>query len=128
MITKPWNERKRTVQQILAEIQQKLRAIPGMRLMTVTPPPLPGGGEFPVEFVISSTAEPEEILALAQQIQLKAIESRMFAFPPLIDLKMDQPQAELVIDRDKVADLGLNLQQVGADVASMLGRQLCQPL
>ena len=74
-----------------------------------------------MEFVISSTAEPAEILALAQQIQLKAIESRMFAFPPLIDLKMDQPQSELVIDRDKVADLGLNLQLVGADVASMLG-------
>ena len=45
----------------------------------------------------------------------------MFAFPPLIDLKMDQPQSELVIDRDKVADLGLNLQQVGYDVSSMLG-------
>ena len=121
LITKPWKERKRTVQQILAELQQNLRAIPGVRLMTITPPPLPGGGDFPVEFVISSTAEPAEILALAQQIQLKAIQSGMFAFPPLIDLKMDQPQSELVIDRDKVADLGLNLQLVGADIASMLG-------
>ena len=45
----------------------------------------------------------------------------MFAFPPLIDVKIDQPQAELVIDRDKVADLGLNLQQVGGDLATMLG-------
>ena len=45
----------------------------------------------------------------------------MFAFPPLIDVKIDQPQSELVIDRDKVADLGLNLQQVGADLGSMLG-------
>ena len=121
VITKPWDERKRTVQKILVEIQQKLRAIPGVRLMTITPPPLPGGGDFPVEFVISSTARPEEILAIAQQLQLKAIESHMFAFPPIIDLKMDQPQAELVIDRNKVSDLGLNLQLVGADVASMMG-------
>jgi multidrug efflux pump len=45
----------------------------------------------------------------------------MFAFPPIIDVKIDQPQSELVIDRDKVADLGLNLGQVGADMASMLG-------
>ena len=120
-IVKPWKERKRTVKQILADVQQKLRSIPGVRLMTITPPPLPGGGDFPVEFVISSTAEPTEILALAQQLQLKAIESHMFAFPPLIDLKMDQPQAELVIDRDKVSDIGLNLQLVGADVASMVG-------
>lgn len=121
LIAKPWAERKRTAQQILAELQQKIRSIPGIRLMLVAPPPLPGGGEFPVEFIISSTAEPSEILALAQQLQMKAMQSGMFAFPPVIDLKMDQPQSELVIDRDKVADLGLNLQQVGADIASMTG-------
>jgi multidrug efflux pump len=121
LITKPWAERTRTAQQILAELQQKIRAIPGIRIMMVTPPPLPGGGEFPVEFVMTSTAEPSEMLALAQQLQIKAMQSGMFAFPPVIDLKMDQPQSELVIDRDKVADLGLNLQQVGADVASMMG-------
>jgi multidrug efflux pump len=121
LIAKPWNQRKRTVKQMLAELQQKLRSIPGVKIMLVTPPPLPGGGDFPVEFVLSSTAEPAEILALAQQLQLKAIQSGMFAFPPLIDLKMDQPQSELIIDRDKVSDLGLNLQLVGADVASMLG-------
>ncbi|MBN2107672.1 MAG: efflux RND transporter permease subunit [Deltaproteobacteria bacterium] len=121
LIAKPWNERKRTAAQIFAEVQQKLRVIPGIRLLTVMPPPLPGGGEFPVEFVISSTAEPARILEIAQQLQLKAVESRMFAFPPLIDLKIDQPQSEILIDRDKVADLGLNLGQVGADVGSMVG-------
>jgi len=45
----------------------------------------------------------------------------MFAFPPIIDVKIDQPEAEISIDRDRVADLGLNLQQVGADLASMVG-------
>ena len=45
----------------------------------------------------------------------------MFAFPPLIDTKIDQPQAEIVLDHDKVAALGLNMQQVGADLAAMLG-------
>jgi multidrug efflux pump len=45
----------------------------------------------------------------------------MFAFPPIIDVKIDQPEAEIRIDRDKVADLGLNLQQVGGDLASLVG-------
>jgi multidrug efflux pump len=45
----------------------------------------------------------------------------MFAFPPLIDVKIDQPQAQFVIDRDKVADLGLDLEQVGSDLAAMVG-------
>lgn len=121
LITKTWNERKRTVHQILQDLQQKMRAITGIRVLLVTPPALPGGGEFPVEFIIASTAEHGQILEIARQIQLKAVESRMFAFPPIIDVKIDQPQSELVIDRDKVADLGLNLGQVGADIASMLG-------
>ena len=121
MVTKPWEERKRNIFQILPEVSRKLQAIPGIRIFPVTPPALPGGGQFPVEFILASTAEPDQILKFAQQLQLKAMKSGMFAFPPIIDLKIDQPQSELIIDRDKVADLGLNLQQVGADIASMLG-------
>ncbi|MEW6426746.1 MAG: efflux RND transporter permease subunit [Thermodesulfobacteriota bacterium] len=121
MVLKPWDERQRTVFDILPEVQGKLGAIPGIRMFPVTPPALPGGGQFPVEFIIASTAEPQQILDLARQIQLKATQSGMFYFPPLIDMKIDQPQAQLRIDRDKVADLGLTLQQVGADVGSLLG-------
>ncbi len=121
MATVPWSERERTIFQILPEVQQKLHAIPGVRVLPVTPPALPGGGQFPVEFIIASTAESEQILSFARQIQFKAIQSGLFAFPPIIDVKIDQPQAELVIDRDRVADLGLNLEQVGVDMASMLG-------
>jgi len=121
MATVPWSERERTIFQILPEVQEKLHAVPGVRVLPVTPPALPGGGEFPVEFVLASTAETEQILSFAKQIQLKAMQSGLFAFPPIIDIKIDQPQAELVIDRDRVADLGLNLEQVGVDMASMLG-------
>ena len=120
LITKPWSERKRTTMQILPEVQQKLRAIPGIKVLPITPPALPGGGDFPVEFIIASTAEPAQVLALATKIQLQAVQSGMFAFPPLLDVKIDQPQSEIVIDRDRVADLGLNLQQVGADLSAML--------
>jgi len=121
MATVPWSERERTIFQILPEVQQKLHAIPGVRVLPVTPPALPGGGQFPVEFIIASTTESEQILSFAGQIQLKAMQSGLFAFPPIIDVKIDQPQAELVIDRDRVADLGLNLEQVGVDMSSMLG-------
>ncbi len=121
MVTKPWNERQRTVFQILPEVQQKLQGIPGIQMFPVTPPALPGGGQFPVEFIIASTADTQEILSIAQQVQTKAIQSGMFAFPPIIDVKIDQPQTEIVIDRDKVAALGLNLQQVGADLTAAVG-------
>lgn len=120
MVVKPWDERERNIFQIMPEVQQKLHTIPGIRILPVTPPALPGGGQFPVEFVLASTAEPDQILDFARRIQAKAIQSGMFAFPPIIDLKIDQPQSEIVIDRDRVADLGLNLQQVGGDISSMM--------
>ncbi|MCF6188805.1 MAG: efflux RND transporter permease subunit, partial [Desulfobulbaceae bacterium] len=121
MVTQPWDKRERTIFEILPEVQRKLYGIPGIRMFPVLPPALPGGGQFPVEFVLASTAGEEQLLAFARQIQMKAMQSGMFAFPPIIDVKIDQPQAEFIIDRDKVADLGLNLQQVGADIGSLLG-------
>ncbi|MEE4355139.1 MAG: efflux RND transporter permease subunit [Desulfococcaceae bacterium] len=121
MVIKSWEERDRTVFEILPEVHQKLMNIPGIQIFPVTPPALPGGGDFPVEFIIRSTAETEQILELAQQIQFKAMQSGMFAFPPLIDVKIDQPQSELIIDRDKVADMNLDLRQTGSDAGAMLG-------
>ncbi|MBU4034268.1 MAG: efflux RND transporter permease subunit, partial [Proteobacteria bacterium] len=114
-------QRDRSVFEIMPEVQQKLQALPGIRIFPVLRPSLPGGGQFPVEFILASTAETPQILEFAQKIQMKAMQSGMFAFPPIIDVKIDQPQAEFVIDRDKVADLGLSLEQVGADIGAMVG-------
>jgi multidrug efflux pump len=121
MVLKPWGERKRTAFQILPEVQAQVNKVPGIRLLMVTPPSLPGGGNFPVEFLLTSTAEPEQILQFAQQLQQIAATNGVFAFPPLIDTKVDQPEMELVIDRDKVAALGLDLQTVGSDLAALVG-------
>ncbi len=121
MVLKPWDQRKETAFQLLPQVQGKLSAIPGIQMFPVMPPALPGGGQFPVEFVLLSTAEPEQMLELANQLKDVAAKSGKFAFPPLIDTKIDQPQAEVVIDHDKAAALGLNLAQVGADVSAMIG-------
>lgn len=118
---RPWSERSRSVFEVLPEVQMKLHQVPGIRVFPVTPPALPGGGQFPVEFVLASTAESEKILEIAQKLQAKAIESKMFAFPPIIDVKLDQPQSEFIIDREKVAQLGLNLSDVGGDLAAAVG-------
>jgi multidrug efflux pump len=118
---KPWKERKRGAGQILGEVQQKVAAIPGIQTFPILPPALPGGGNFPVEFVIASTADTTEILGFARSLQEAAAKSGMFAFPPLIDVKVDQPESEVVIDREKVAQLGLNLQTVGQDLSAAVG-------
>ena len=61
------------------------------------------------------------MLRFAQQLVQEAVKSGQFAFPPVTDVRIDQAKSEIVIDRDKVASMGLSLQQVGADLASMLG-------
>jgi multidrug efflux pump len=121
MITKSWDKRERTIFQIMPEVQKKLSVISGIQVFPVTPPALPGGGDFPVEFILASTAETGQILEFAKKIQMKAMQSGMFAFPPMIDVKIDQPQTEFLIDREKVAAMGLNLGQIAADMGGMVG-------
>ena len=120
MVVKPWNQRKRTIAQILPEVQAKLSRIPGLQVFATTPSALPGGSNFPIEFVIASTADADQLLEFAQKVQDKAMKSGAIWFSQL-DLKIDQPQSEIILDREKVASLGLNLSQVGADLASAMG-------
>ncbi len=84
------------------------------------PSALPGGDNFPVSFVIASTADPERILDFAKQIYAKAMENKIFRFAD-IDTKIDQPQSEIVFNHDKVGSLGLDMQKVGADMSASIG-------
>jgi multidrug efflux pump len=121
MVLHPWDQRKETAFELLPQVQAKLASIPGIEMFPIMPPALPGGGNFPVEIVLLSTEEPERMLEFARQLQAKAMASNSFFFPPIIDTKIDQPQAEIVIDHDKVAAMGLNLQEIGADISAAVG-------
>ncbi len=120
MVTKPWSQRTKTTQQLLVESSGALSKISGVRVIPLTPPPLPGGGNFPVDFVIASAAEPEQVSQLAEQIVKKAMASGIFIFADT-DVKFDQPQTEVVFDRDKLRSQGVDLSQAGQDLSTMLG-------
>jgi multidrug efflux pump len=119
-VAKPWSERTKTTQQLLMEVAGPLSQISGIRAIPLTPPPLPGGGDFPVDFVIASAAEPQQLADIAQQLVGKAFASGMFLFADA-DLKFDQPQAEVVFDRDKLRSQGIDLTQAGLDLSTLLG-------
>ena len=126
-VAKPWSERTKTTQQLLMEVAGPLSQIPGIRAIPLTPPPLPGGGDFPVDMVISTAGGPEPLAEIAQQLVGKAFASGMFLFADA-DLKYDQPQTEVVFDRDKLRSQGVDLRQAGQDLSTLHGRQLRQPL
>jgi multidrug efflux pump len=120
MVTKPWSERTKTTEQLLLEVMGPLSKIPGIRVIPLTPPPLPGGGDFPVDLVIASAAEPERLQEFANQLVQKAFASGLFIFADA-DLKFDQPQTEVVFDRDKLRSQGVDLGQAGQDLSTLLG-------
>jgi multidrug efflux pump len=120
MVTKPWSQRKKTAQQLLLESSGPLSKIAGIRVIPLTPPALPGGGNYPVDFVIASPAEPQQLVEFAKQIVEKALASGLFLYADS-DLKFDQPQAEVVFDRDKLRSQGVDLSQAGQDLSTLLG-------
>ena len=120
MLVKPWDERHRNIFAIQEELGPKLNTITGVRAPAFLPSALPSAGTFPVELVIASTANHDEIVRFAQQMVMDAAKSGQFAFPPIMDVRIDQEKTDLVIDRDKVASMGLTMQSVGTDLSSML--------
>jgi multidrug efflux pump len=120
MVLKPWGIRKKPTSAYLPEVQMRLGGIPGIQMFPIMPSALPGSDNFPVSFVITSTADQDRILDLAKQIFGKAMQAHIFQFGD-IDTKIDQPQAQIVFDHDKVASLGLDMQKVGADLSASIG-------
>jgi multidrug efflux pump len=97
-----------------------MNAIAGVRVAVFQPPPLPGSRGLPVQFVISTTESFEQLNTVIQQFMQEAQKSGVFMFLDT-DLKYDQPQSQVEIDRNKTALLGLTMQDVGSSLASMLG-------
>jgi multidrug efflux pump len=120
MVTKPWAERKRSTAQLQMQVAGAFSRMPGIRAIALIPPSLPGGGSFPVDLVIASTAEPQELAVIANQLVQKAYASGKFMYVDT-DLKFDQPQAEIVFDRDKVRSLGVDMSRAGQDLSTLLG-------
>ena len=121
MVAKPWSQRKKSSAELQVEASAGLSKIAGLRVIPITPPSLPGGGGgLPVDFAIVSTAEPQQLIEFANQIVQKAFASGLFMFADT-DLKFDQPQTEVVFDRDKLRSQGVDMTQAGRDLSTLVG-------
>ena len=120
MVFKPWDERAKTTNRLQPVVQQELNKVAGVRVVAFQPPPLPGSIGLPVQFVIVTTDPFARLYDIAQQFLQQARQSGMFIFLDC-DLKIDNPQSNVIIDRDKTAQLGLKMSDVGAALGSMLG-------
>jgi multidrug efflux pump len=117
----PWDKRAKsaTAMQNIFQAQADAEDA-GQQVVAFQPPSLPGSQGLPVSFVIKTTDSFAQLYPIAQQMLAGGLKTGKFIFLQS-DLKLDQPQANVIIDRDKVAQLGLNMTEVGGALAEALG-------
>jgi multidrug efflux pump len=120
VLLKPWDQRTRSAHDIQTDLQKRWNGIAGAKVVAFQFPALPGASGLPVQFVIKTTEPFENLNTLAQQIMDKARADGKFYYIDA-DLKIDLPQATVVVDRDKIATLGITQQDVGNAMGAALG-------
>ena len=120
MVAKDWHERARTTPQLFPALYGAVSQIPGVRVFPHLDPPLPTPGQYDVELVLQNDVPPEQMLQAAGAVVGAGWQSGKFLYVDT-DLKIDLPEARVVIDRDQIADLGLDLATVGRELGTALG-------
>jgi multidrug efflux pump len=119
--TVPWEKRKRTQFQIAQSVAPSLFAIPGVLAFPVHAPPLGQNiRSKPVEFVVLTSQSYEALAGM-----MDALMARARTYPGLInvesDLKLNAPQIRINVDRDKAAEIGVDVEAIGRTLETMLG-------
>ena len=119
-LLKPWGERDRTQMQVLTQLREKLDSVPGLKVLAFNLPALPGTGEgLPFGFVISTPGDHQSLLHVAERVKQRAVESGKFAYLDM-DLAFDRPEVVIDIDRNKAAQMGVSMQDLGLTLSTLL--------
>ncbi len=117
----PWADRSRSQATVQQEVQNKLNGVAGVQAFVFAPPTLPGtGGGLPVQFVIRSTGDADQVYEVAEEIKDRAQKSGRFIIVQ-DSLSFTQPQARVTIDRDRAAALGVSISEIGATLTALVG-------
>ncbi|HZM00550.1 MAG TPA: efflux RND transporter permease subunit [Planctomycetota bacterium] len=120
MVTKDWRERERSTGELYGAVFGAVSQVPGLRVFPRLDPPLPNAGQFDVELVLQHEVPAEQMLETVEAVVDAGWRSGQFMYVDT-DLKLDLPQAHVVIDRERLADLGLDLAGVGQELGTLLG-------
>jgi multidrug efflux pump len=118
---KPWDEREVSQFEVQPKLQEAVSDVTGLRTSIFTRPSIPGAGQgLPFQFVITTARSYEQLNEVADELLGRALESGLFAFLQK-SIEFDRPMTRVVIDRDRAADLGLSMADVGRELAGLLG-------
>jgi multidrug efflux pump len=116
----PRDERDRSQQEIVQSVFPRLMGIPGVLAFVINPPSLGGrGNTSPVEYVLQG----DDYQTLGQAVQ--AFMARASELGYLVnldtDLRLNKPQLEIRIDRERAAQLGVSVTDIGTTLETFLG-------
>ena len=117
----PWEDRNRSIQEIVSELQPKLMNMTGIRAFALLPPAF--GQKVrsrPIQLVILSSGSVENLEKLGNDIVTKLSESKLLSGVES-DLMLNKPEIKLSINRDLAADLGVKVEDIGRTLESLLG-------
>lgn len=120
LVAKDWKERDRSTEQMYGDVYGAVSQVTGLRVYPRLDPPLPTPGQYDVEMIVQNEQSIEELLSTTQAVLDAGWASGKFLYVDT-DLKLDLPQARVVIDRERLADLGLDLAGVGRELGTLLG-------
>jgi multidrug efflux pump len=120
IVAKDWHERERSTEQMFGDVYGAISQVPGLRVFPRLDPPLPTPGQYDVEMVMLSDAPIDQLLATTNAVVGAGWQSGKFLYVDS-DLKIDLPEARVVLDRERIADLGLDLASVGRELGTLLG-------
>lgn len=117
----PWSERERSQQEIAQELRPKLFAVPGILAFPGNPPPLGQSvRDKPISFVIQTSQSYDKLQEMVDEVMVKARDNPGFANLDT-DLKLNTPQLKVTVDRDKAADVGVQVETLGRTLETLLG-------
>ncbi|MBS0510783.1 MAG: efflux RND transporter permease subunit [Proteobacteria bacterium] len=118
---KDWKQRSRKASEIAAELQPRLRAIPGVNAFPVQPASFGQNPRSrPVSFVITTSESYDELARLTERM-LDEMRRNPGFLSPDTDLKLTLPELAVDVDRDRAADLGVPVDVIGRTLETMLG-------
>lgn len=117
----PWEQRDRDIQSIARELQPQVVSIPGVNAFVVTPPSLGQNVRSrPIEVVLLSSASLEVLADASEALRKKLAGNPMLAGVES-DLQITKPEVRIEIDRERAAELGVEVEAIGRTLESMLG-------
>jgi multidrug efflux pump len=120
LVAKDWQERGRSTEEMFGEVYGAVSQVPGLRVLPRLDPPLPTPGQFDVELVVQNEGSVEQLLEATQAVLNAGWQSGKFLYVDT-DLKIDLPEARVVLDRERISDLGLDLATVAQELGTLLG-------